>query len=255
MLLTLFITLRGARSDENERLSRWWDGRLDCNHSAPAAMVRKTCHGAAPQFAHVWYAGPASRPIDKMNKTWLGAFTKRHSWAGKRVVDFGIGAGILGFHLLKNEAISHYTGIDISNRSIKEAASRLKKLDRRGTTWSLLRAPQPFAPLRADIFVCVAVVQHFPSRVHAEGFFANLRDSGIPTIVLQIKNADPPFFLDERKFDMAAYDRQGVDACMFSPRYLRTTLLPNYDVVWQQPLRPRKYKEPWWVEMRLRTGQ
>ena len=257
-LLPLFALCRvnaDAANDDLYRLSTWWDGKLDCNASS------HSCHGAHPTFSHVWYSGSASRAGPKMNSTWLFEFARRHrGLAGKHVIDFGIGGGILGDLLLRSHNVSHYAGVDISNRSLHVALKRLKKLRIAKTPvprskWSLHKAPLDFGALtpHADIFISVAVIQHFPSRAHTEAFFANLERSAIATIFLQIKySGKSAAFVTERDaFELARFEAHAAHATMLNTAYIEAAL-PSYEVVWQRPKRPRKIEEHVFIELARR---
>lgn len=177
--------------------------------------------------------------------------------AGKSVIDFGIGGGILGEELLTRHGIRHYTGIDISNRSLYVSRQRLHRLRKRtppipSTQWDLHRAPYEFRELHADVFICMAVIQHFPSRAHTLAFFANLERSGIASIVLQIKFArKPTFLIEEDAFDLARFEAKATTATMLNTAFV-VRALPSYKLVWQRPPRPSKLEEPVFIEL-LRT--
>lgn len=101
--------------------------------------------------------------LAKWNESWEGEFLQRHTWQGRRVVDYGIGAGLLGVEVLRRGA-SHYFGVDISKRSLATATKYLKRhVPEAAGRWTLLPAPQSFRSFHADVFVSQAVIQHFPS--------------------------------------------------------------------------------------------
>ena len=104
-------------------------------------------------------------------------------FAGKAVMEYGTGAGLLG-QVLRKEGVRRYIGVDISQRQLDAASRRLPK--------------SYFTPLRAnalhdarlhftdvDVFICQAVMQHFESDAYRDRFLRVLNESSIPFIMLQ----------------------------------------------------------------------
>ena len=245
--------------DEFAGLRKWWNGasgrRPNCTDDPE--FNANGC-GADATFSHVKYAGYLHGPtklVSRWNATWLNGFAERHDLRGKHVVDYGIGAGLLGAEMLGARGASHYTGIDIANRSLTAARKLLhhatnqkvaRDLLRHATnrtlgyaiqegTYDFLLAPVEFAPLRADVFISQAVVQHFPSMAFCDDFFARLERSHIPVIFLQLKHASPPRCLNVSTgegFAIKEYARHVLVACSLDQAYLRSRL-PSYRSRWE----------------------
>lgn len=104
----------------------------------------------------------------------------------KTVIDYGIGGGYLGMYLLSNFKIKKYIGIDIAERSIKSAKKNLSS--RKNVEFYL--TPVDFKDLNSDIFISLAVIQHFPSLEYLDDFLINLNQSKIGELLLQIRHSD-----------------------------------------------------------------
>ena len=155
-------------------------------------------------FAHRNY-GDHLRSADhvamRWNATWLRTFAGRHPLGGRHVVDYGIGAGLLGKMLIGVHKVRLYTGVDVSSRSINATRAFLSRSHVNRSKWSLLHTPVDFSSLRADVFISQAVIQHFPDKAYTDDFFRNLARSRIPTLLLQIKvpnrnGGREPFFVN-----------------------------------------------------------
>lgn len=141
----------------------------------------------------------------------------------KVIVDYGIGAAHLGIYLLSKKNIKKYIGIDIAQRSLDAARLNLSKYDQKKIELSL--TPIDFSSTRADIFCSFAVIQHFPDRQYLDEFLINLRNSGIPELILQIRHAPVNTFSND-------YDTQNgaMMACRTNKGYV-TKVLQNYECV------------------------
>ena len=89
-----------------------------------AEDMRGWWNRADQTFSHIkydrWLSSP-NRLVRDWNSTWLH---KLPATPG-RVVEYGIGAGLLGETLLTQRGASHYTGLDISDRQLIHAEKRL----------------------------------------------------------------------------------------------------------------------------------
>lgn len=170
------------------------------------------------------------------------------------------GGGVLGEELLLRDGAAHYHGLDIANRSLAHARARLRSAALDPLRWRLLLTPQEFEPLRADYFISLAVIQHFPSRAYTEDFLARLERSRVPTALLQIKWSSPPSFLGldagarAASFERTSYEVRVATATMLDTAYLLRQL-PSYRLVWQSEPPPngarRRRADAVWVELRL----
>jgi SAM-dependent methyltransferase len=112
------------------------------------------------------------------------------SFNNKTIVDYGIGKAHLGKLLLQKHNISKYIGIDISERQLKLAKENLKEFN----NISLLSVTVDFSTLKADIFVSLACIQHFPSLDYLKEFLNNINNSNIKEVILQYRDNDIDIF-------------------------------------------------------------
>lgn len=146
-----------------------------------------------------------------------------------RVVEYGIGAGLLGETLLTQRGASHYTGLDISDRQLIHAEKRLTACC--VTRFSLIRVDAlNAAHLRnAQTFVSQAVIQHFPSVEYFQAF-CRARDVAPASLMLQVRQMSPA---DNRPTSV-------LHATNVSRADL-TRLLPSFRVKWQSARRKNGY--------------
>jgi len=144
------------------------------------------------------------------------------------VADYGIGGGLLAKLLLTVHNASHYVGIDISKRQLGEAAVRLKECCEYQHT--LLRVAAltdtTLKPFRIDIFVSQAVIQHFPNRAYLVKFLQVLRRSGIPHLMLQVR---------EQNSDLAGSVARAssINNAQLTNETVLFANLPNYQMRWR----------------------
>ena len=91
--------------------------------------------------------------IQRWESSWLTRFAKSNPLRGKRVGDYGIGAGLLGEVLCTNFSVSHYVGIDIASRQLEAAARRFDKLPQCSRTLVLQTSKLDFSALRLDVLI------------------------------------------------------------------------------------------------------
>ena len=218
-----------------QSLSKWWD-------NVPAVFAHR---------AYTNHLRSAHNMYTAWNETWLREFSSRHPLQSLRVVDYGIGAGLLGELLLNRYDIMQYVGVDVSDASIKSADHLLSHKVRprrewQTPLWRLMRTPVEFASVGADVFISQAVVQHFPTRAYTDAFLANLERSRIPTLLIQIKAShghEPTFLGDTEAASSGAsekaqvlnetvYGKVVVEATRLTPRYMLAAL-PSYRLTWQ----------------------
>lgn len=129
--------------------------------------------------------------IDK----WLGDLNKflanyeqkilsKIEWKDKTVIDYGIGGGHVGKYLFDKKGITEYVGYDVAERSINAARNTLKG---KNAALKLIDAvPASFGT--ADIFLCLAVIQHFPTLEYTKSFFTALNKSKIKILALSYRD-------------------------------------------------------------------
>jgi hypothetical protein len=170
--------------------------RLWARPTDNAGSLRAFWEDANPTFAHIDYSGHLGSP-EKLMSQWKAKWITRVApyLRGARVVEYGIGAALLGQVLLGEYNVSHYTGLDISDRQLGQARERL----------SARFAPSRFTLLRVDelpdlttlgsppptFFISQAVIQHFPSMAYYERFAARINAApSITHAMLQIRRVD-----------------------------------------------------------------
>ena len=157
-----------------------------------ASVARSYWESADSTFSHIDYTnfpGQDRGILADWEETWLRQWDETTPLKGMRVADYGIGAGLLGDVLLSKYEIGHYIGIDIAQRQLDSAASRLTRRGMVGR-FELLMAPTNFSALRADALVSQAVIQHFPSRKYFVNWICSLASARIPYLMLQVRNVN-----------------------------------------------------------------
>lgn len=142
----------------------------------------ETC---SPVFSHLSFDGHHHDSLEKnlYNKELREAFGK-FDFNDKKIVDFGCGGGLTSRFLFDNYKPRAYVGIDISDRSLAVAKERMSDhLDK----CSFVPHDLNFKQHNADVFLCLACIQHFPSKNYIDNFFLNLNDSGIKDLILQYR--------------------------------------------------------------------
>ena len=132
---------------------------------------------------------------DELTRYWTERFISKLDFNGKSVVDYGIGGGYLGKFLLDQHGVTHYTGVDISERSIASAEQNLGA--HRAKTEFLL-SDRDWPATGADIFISQACIQHFPSVPYFDEFLEKLDKSGFSELMLQIRYSPNTFSLPDR---------------------------------------------------------
>merc|ERR1719281_2147507 len=106
-------------------------------------------NASGTKLARDWWNSNASANFQHLDRSYVEghekdwtAFLPKLAWKGRRVLDYGIGAGYLGEALFQAPyTIGSYYGVDISQNSLDAAAQVL-------TPWSsqvhLLLTPQSF---------------------------------------------------------------------------------------------------------------
>lgn len=188
--------------DKKEQLINFWE----------------TCD---PTFSHIEindYLGD----LEALTKSWETNFIGRYNFDGKIVVDYGIGGGFLGSYLFSSRNIKKYIGFDISNRQLTEASNNLKNFD---VELYNVTDKETFNDLNADIFICQAVIQHFPDEKYLINFLNNVNKSGIDKVMLQIRYNEKTVFSGDYN------ERENVRlACQTNSDYILGHLT-NYSLV------------------------
>eukprot|EP00965_Chrysotila_dentata_P252295 6210603-Pleurochrysis_carterae.AAC.2 len=201
-------------------------------------------NNADKEYAHINYNGYLAgekKLIQAWTDWWLKyspvSMHRRDVFENATVMEYGIGGGLLGKHLLEKYKVRHYIGVDIAERQLEEASNRLDACCR--FKYSRLKVDHilddvDLNPFRIDVFVSQAVMQHFPSNVYTRKFLGVLSRSRIPFLMLQVRELDVKL--------------QGIsmEYAQFVTRDLLATHLPNYEMLWQSKREPNGYVFYWW---------
>ena len=177
MLAHLFarcIALAAPSGRQGRSLSEFWDH-------------------ADPTFSHIAYdrwLGSERKLVRTWAATWLDRFAMDGALPPRsaRVLEYGIGGGLLGELLLRNYSTAHYTGLDVSARQLSNAARRLCERFP-GSAFSLRRVDElpAIESGNYDALVSQAVIQHFPNMAYARHFFATIDAGDVPFLMLQTR--------------------------------------------------------------------
>jgi len=177
-------------------------------------------------FSHIDISGHLG-DIKQLEQSWENNFANKYDFTNKTVIDYGIGGGLFGKYLFDKKKIKKYIGFDIAQRQLKHAAINLK-----GYKKELFdsNVKSNFNDLNSDIFICQAVIQHFPNEKYMINFLNELNDSNINEIMLQIRYSNKTTFSND-------YDtREGVRlSCQTNSDYILKHL-KNYKLVTNKKL-------------------
>ncbi len=180
-----------------------------------------------PVFSHIEISGYLNNP-SVLAKSWENNFLKEYNFTNKTVIDYGIGGAFLGLYLFNFKGIKKYIGFDISERQLKEATKNLN-----GFTFELHNVinKKEFKFYPADIFICQAVIQHFPNEEYLINFLTDINKSNINDVMLQIRYNDKTVF--NKNYDKTEDVRL---ACQTNSDYL-LNYLTNYTLIKSKKLK------------------
>ena len=142
---------------------------------------RKFWETCCSRFSHVEIAGHLHSE-SALEKSWKEDFVESIDWRDKKVIDYGIGKGLLGTLLHRDYGIREYIGVDIAERSIAAARSA-----HRGMNSSFMTVKDFYGHVpTADILVSQACIQHFPSVAYLTSFLHAVTKTGASIIMLQV---------------------------------------------------------------------
>lgn len=113
---------------------------------------------------------------------------------GKTVIDYGCGGGWTGKFLFDEKNIKAYLGIDIAQRSIEAAEKNLADYEDKVFLLVDPNALPDFSQMKADFFISLSCIQHFPDQEYLDYFLDAVNKSGIKTLILQVKYSDKTIF-------------------------------------------------------------
>ena len=163
---------KSATASLDARLQYWWD----------TFATQTFAHRDYRQFG-------GSVALHKTNRQlWLDRFCADGRCNETRVTEYGIGAGLLGEQMMKTYNLSHYDGIDISQKSLDAARARLLQHGCRAERFGLHNVSVDFASLAPKLFITQAVIQHFPSLNYTFDFLDRVNRCGAQYLMLQTRN-------------------------------------------------------------------
>ena len=139
---------------------------------------------SSPDFAHRNAVGQRHL-LPMWRKMWLDRIAP--ACMGRRLVEYGIGTGMLGEYALRNLSVAHYAGVDVSDKSLAAARRLLTRHFGPRANISFHRADVMLSSLQPDVLVSQQVIQHFPSREYTDRFLAQVNGSGAQVVMLQTK--------------------------------------------------------------------
>lgn len=166
-------------------LANWWD-HADAGFSHLIySRVRGTNFGS--RLNRTAQSGEAALHLT-WRAAWLDRICAGRACEGKRVLEYGVGAGLLGQLLLETYGASHYAAVDVSTRQLNATRQRMLDRGHAPSRFSTHEAGVEFAALRPDFLVSQAVIQHFPSIPYANVFLANVNRSGAARLMMHIRS-------------------------------------------------------------------
>ena len=150
----------------------------------------------------------------------------------KTVIDYGVGGGVFAKKLLESN-IKQYVGYDIAERQIKIAKRTLKEFENKEFH---LVDNLPIL-CKADVFISLAVIQHFPDLEYYNAFMGLLNKSKIPVLYLQIRQAN------KLTFNNAEYtSNKNVRFSCYTNETDLKNKLSNYEVTYKSDIANNKYQ-------------
>lgn len=174
---------------------------------------------------------------DMWQKMFINQLLSFTELENKTIVDYGIGGGYLGVYLHETYHIDKYIGIDIAQRSLDSAYQNLQD---NHVNNELYLAPVQFKNFNADIFVCQAVIQHFPDESYFQDFLININQSNIKYVMLQIR------FNKQTVFNNDTYNTNiSIESVKYKCRTNNSYVLKflnNYDNIYESNIDGRNYQ-------------
>jgi 2-polyprenyl-3-methyl-5-hydroxy-6-metoxy-1,4-benzoquinol methylase len=203
-----------------------------------AARMKERWETISTRHAHLGVDGERQEMFDR----YRGLVTNRIDVTGKRVIDFGMGGGLLGEYLLRFFNPAWYVGYDIAERSMAVATERLAPWQNKDLIL-LRRHRWSFRDQRPDLIVCLACIIHFPTRVYLENVLHEMNVSGAQHLVLEIRNTGAGTVFHP---DPYSTNRKTLLACITTPEYV-SEHLPSYELLEaSEPSEPTHLQVLWY---------
>lgn len=150
--------------------------------------------------------------------------------AGKTVLDFGHGGGLLGKFVLEQGA-ERYVGYDVAERSNKVAAENLREFGDKVRLILLQDHRWDFSEHRPDVLVALAVMIHFPTKTYLDNFLATVEASGARRVILEIRDKGRGTELQPEPYSEASFALRPRTCltCNTDKAYVAARL-PSYEV-------------------------
>jgi len=131
-----------------------------------------------------------------------------------------MGGGHLGKYLLSKKDLKHYTGIDISTRSIDFAKNNLVNFKNQTT---LIHTDEFYNKFnaKADIFISQACIQHFHDEKYLLSFLKKIESLSCSTVMLQIRYNNKTIFNPTNSY---VEEKDVCFACQTNDAYLSKNL-------------------------------
>ena len=128
--------------------------------------------------------------MDSAKKKYLEYAIEKIDFNDQIVVDYGCGSGYLG-EIILNQGAREYIGIDISSRAIEMTKERLKKY--KNYRLIDLESDDNILLPEGDIFICLNVIQHFPSEKYFKKWIKKVNLIGYKKIILNFRDGEVLF--------------------------------------------------------------
>ena len=198
---------------------------------ADEKKLKEFWNGCKTPFAHIDIKEHLKNK-KKLTDNWKRCFLDKLIFKNKMVLDYGTGGGYLGELLFDSYHIAGYCGVDISSRSLEKAT---KVLNGYNNVWlvdtdtyynNFLSIGKETGQI--DIFVCQAVIQHFPDEEYLQKFLTKLREINPSEIMLQIAYNDETKFISNNGYTT---EKEVVRACYTNCTYINEVLKYNIHYV------------------------
>lgn len=187
-----------------------------------AESMRKLWDNVNPRTAHFGDSGER----DEMFSIYAEKIISRVDVNDKTIIDYGCGGGLLGVYLLSNFGIKKYIAYDLSERSLSKARKNIGENIK--AEFNLVPIPHTwnFKEKNPDIFICLACVIHFPTKIYLDNFLQTVNNCGAQTIIIEIRNDGKGTHFQEKPYHNS---HSIIRACHTDYKYVKNILL-NYEL-------------------------
>lgn len=230
---SLRVTSNSFEAAQEEYMVRaWWDKWWVQDHESRLSLLQASPEDEAKE----WWDNSASDAFQHIDGEYVSKhahewqkFLVHFDWKGKKVLDYGIGGGYLGKTLFEEYGISHYMGVDISNKALDAAKANLAKYNTNDNV-ELALTPIQFSAVSPDILVSQQVIQHFPSVDYFKNFLENVDNSNANQVMLHFRASS-----NGTTYSTNAYSKgheKDVTFALLADKDFIAQHLKNYKFVW-----------------------